>query len=448
MKNISRLIFLAILLLSSGYSMAQEFNQPYQYISANDDENIASVREQTLKMEEWLKWRKNHVVPQVMRRSNIDTWILSRREGAIYYTLVDANYEGCISDRSGLLVFKDFGKEKGIEEYTPEYEELNELLKKLKPRKLAISEDMPERALAGIDKKILSRKVSSEDLCTGVLESRSPEELSVFEHVCRVAYDVIADAFSNKVIIPDVTTTDDLNWWIRNRYRELGVGTSDHPTITIQRSIKERKKYSDGDEHFDIEVPPRNGYNKVIRRGDLISCDTGIDYYGLGTDTQSNCYVLREGETDVPEGLKVAMDNTNRLQNHFASAFEIGKHSRDVVNDALKAAFEDGLRPSIYSHPIPYYLMRYDLGGRIVNPRYMAGPDLGGGEETEPAPLLEPGGYPVYENTVYAMELHTWYNVPEWDGQKVRLVLETNVALKKDGIVFLGGRQASWHVVK
>ena len=37
--------------------------------------------------------------------------------------------------------------------------------------------------------------------------------------------EVIAEAYSNRVIIPDVTTTDELNWWILQRYEDLGIGT-------------------------------------------------------------------------------------------------------------------------------------------------------------------------------------------------------------------------------
>ncbi len=66
---------------------------------------------------------------------------------------------------------------------------------------------------------------------------------------------------------------------------------------------------------------------------------------------------------------------------------------------------DDGLRPSIYSHPLPYYLLRYGLAGGFIKMRYGAGPGLGGDQLDEPAPLLPPGGYPVHANTTYAMEL-------------------------------------------
>jgi hypothetical protein len=279
------------------------------------------------------------------------------------------------------------------------------------------------------------------------LQIRSDEEMSIFEHVARVAHEIIAEAFSNKVIIPDVTTTDELNWWIRQRYRDLGLLTSDHPTITVQRSKLERPKYAENDEHFRIDIPPRNGYNKIIRRGDILSCDTGIDYLGLGTDTQQVAYVLREGEMVPPGGLQRAIKNTNRLQDLFAAEFTHGRRSDQIVNPALRKAKAEGLRASIYSHPIPHFLKRYSLnGGFFHGTRYSAGPDMGDGENGEElAPEI---GEPVYNNTVYAMELDTKTIVPEWGDQVVRIVLEQTIAFTNDKVVFLGGRQTKFHVIK
>ncbi len=437
-----------IILICAPSSSAQDFNQPFSLEPVKDIENIASIRQQVLKQEEWLRWRKKHVVPEVMRREGIDLWLISRQERALYYSLVPANYEGLIAPRCDALIFYDNGTEKGIEEFTVDFEAVADIVKKCNPQKVAVAEDSHRTFEEILVDKWVSKFVSSEPLSTGFLEKRSREEISVFHHVARVAYDIIAEAFSNKVVVPDVTTTDDLNWWIRQRYRDLGLETSDHPTITVQRSKLERPKYAEGDEHFSIYVRPRNGYNKIIRRGDILGCDTGIIYYGWGTDTQQLAYVLKEGETDVPEGLKVALNNTNRLQLHFAEAFEVGKPANEVVNDALKAAWADGLRPSIYSHPLSYYLLRYNSPGALIKIRYGARFDMGGHELTEPAPLQPKGGYPVYANTTYAMELHTWTSVPEWGGQDVRMKLEQNVAMIENELVFLGGRQTEWYVIK
>ena len=441
--------FLVVMvLLPTAIGRPQAFQQPYGIESQNDIENIAPIRHQILMEEEWLRWRKEHIVPEVMRRVGVDVWLIGEEDGALYYSLVPANYEGLVSQRYDALIFIDKGTDQGVESLAIDASEVADLINSHDPSHIGVSRSSQEQFAEIVGSEMAARFIVSRDMRTGFLEKRNPEEISAFNHVARVAYDIIAEAFSNRVVVPDVTTTDDLNWWIRQRYRNLGLETSDHPTITIQRSRLERPKYEEDDEHFTIEVPPRNGYNMIIRRGDMISVDTGINYFGVGTDTQQVAYVLKEGETDAPEGLQVALNNTNRLQIHFANAFAAGKPSNDIVNDALEAAWDDGLRPSIYSHPLPYYLRRYSLNGGFIKMRYGAGPGLGGGELVEPAPLLPPGGYPVYANTTYAMELHTWTSVPEWGGQDVRITLEQNVAMTEDRLVFLGGRQVEWYIIK
>jgi Xaa-Pro dipeptidase len=43
---------------------------------------------------------------------------------------------------------------------------------------------------------------------------------------------------------------------------------------------------------------------RVIERGDVVHVDFGITYMGLNTDWQKVAYVLREGETEVPDNAR------------------------------------------------------------------------------------------------------------------------------------------------
>jgi len=420
--------------------------QDYGIEPAKDIQNILPLWEQAKFMEKQLKWRQKHVLPEVMRREGFDMWLVGRNEDVIYLSLVSGNQEGLVPERPPLLIFYDWGVKKGVETIFGNFDNLDEIVKARNPKKIGVSDSNSQRIKKALGKEYDFRMDSSRNLRIGFLEKRSPEEISVFHYVTRIAHDVIAEAFSNKAVVPDVTTTDELNWWIRQRYRDLGLLTSDHPTITIQRSYTERAKYKESDEHFRIDIPPRNGYNTVIRRGDIICCDTGINYLGLGTDTQQVAYVLKKGENDVPKGLKEAIQRTNRLQDIFAAEFKEGRTGNDIWLNALKKAKAEGLRPAIYSHPIPYFLMRYDLNGGFFDcTRYGAGPALGHEGQEKPLPR---GEYPVYYNTVYAMELDTKSAVPEWGGQDVRIVLEQTIAFTEIGIEYLGGRQIKWYVIK
>ena len=147
-----------------------------------------------------------------------------------------------------------------------------------------------------------ARLTSAEMLTVGWLEEKLPAETETYRHVQRVAHRVIAQAFSNEVIVPGVTTTEDVRWWMRQRVVTLGLGKWFHPSVSVQRQggLDGVERAADG--------------GVVIQRGDLLHCDFGIVYYGFSTDTQHNAYVLLPGETDAPQGLKDGLRAANRLQ--------------------------------------------------------------------------------------------------------------------------------------
>ncbi len=45
----------------------------------------------------------------------------------------------------------------------------------------------------------------------------------------------VGRAFSNEVITPGVTTTDDVAWWLRQQVNDLGLGEWFPPSVTVQR---------------------------------------------------------------------------------------------------------------------------------------------------------------------------------------------------------------------
>ena len=68
--------------------------------------------------------------------------------------------------------------------------------------------------LLALGDKYAARVKSAEMLAVGWLEHKIPEELEAYRHVMQVAHLVIGQAFSNQVITPGKTTTDDVvNAW-------------------------------------------------------------------------------------------------------------------------------------------------------------------------------------------------------------------------------------------
>ena len=192
-----------------------------------------------------------------------------------------------------------------------------------------------KRATAeGARPEVPARVRSAEMLAVGWLERKLPEETEAYRHVMKVAHQVIAEAFSNKVITPGVTTSEDVVWWMRQRVANMGLGHWFHPSITIQRKGG---------------IPPGRAPNaRVIQRGDMLHTDFGLVYLGFSTDTQHNAYVLLPGETDAPAGLKAGLQAANRLQDLTMKFATVGGTGNAALAAALAQAKAEGLdaRPS------------------------------------------------------------------------------------------------------
>ncbi len=455
----SKLIIIALLLSLSSSNYAQDFGTGL----VEDNKSILTRRQQAVLMNRLLKQKQETILPQVMRETEIDMWIVSEGEGHLYLSLVESEKYGHVPTTPSYLIFFDKGDESIVERLSGEFDDLVDIIKTRNPKKIGINttesrslnRTFPKSEEVDLKQEIsetfASRIVSASILTNRWLGTRTPEELSVFKHVVRLAHEVIAEAFSNRIVIPDVTTTDDLNWWIRQRYADLGIGTLDHPTITLQRSMTEREKYNDDDEYFRIfderfveDASPRCGLNTIIRRGDLIFCDTGIKYLGLYTDTQQSAYVLKEGETDAPEGIKEALRHIVRFQDLVGEEMKFGRDGNKIGIAAVERARQEGIKAKIYAHSLSYYFMRYGiLGGFFSQEVHFAGSGI-----SSLTKRRNRRGSPLRYNTLFAMELDIEYNVPEWDDQRIVVFSETTMMFTQRGMEFPGGRETEWYLIR
>ena len=340
----------------------------------NDHKNILPERERARVFNDWLKWRLDNFLPTLMRREGIDMWLVICREyneDPVYLTLVPE--DEMAARRTSILMFHDLGPGRGVERLSGSYygieglyqttwldkkklqfESLAEAIKARNPKKIGIDVSdywafgdgltsvMKSKLEKALGPEYSSRLVSAERICVGWLETRSPQEMSVYRMICGIAHDIIAEFFSNAVITPDVTTTDDVNWWVRQRITGLGLDTWFMPEISIQRKgVVEKQLFE--------------AASGVIRRGDLLHCDVGIRYLGLCTDMQLQAYVCRIGETDAPAGLKSALERADRLADIFMGEFKTGRTGNEIVSSAVRLGEAEGLKPLIYAHPIGFH---------------------------------------------------------------------------------------------
>jgi hypothetical protein len=235
--------------------------------------------------------------------------------------------------------------------------------------------------------------------------------MEIYPKLIDYTHHIIAEAFSRKVITPGVTSTEDLEWWLRQRIRNDGYDTWFHPTVDIQR----------GD----------SGKGSVIRPGDLLHCDFGISYLRLNTDVQEHAYVLRSGETVAPAGLMTALSRANRLQDILTSHFGDGRTGNQILAAALDQARQEGIRASIYTHPIGYH-------------GHAAGPTIGLWDQQGGVPGT--GDYGMHLRTAYSIELNASSDVPEW-GKAVRMMLEEDGYFDEKGFRYINGRQKEMFLI-
>jgi hypothetical protein len=225
---------------------------------------------------------------------------------------------------------------------------------------------------------------------------------------------VIREAFSNAVIKPGVTTTDDVLWWMRQRVADQGLGSWFHPSVSIQRAGPAAA-------------------SGVIQPGDLLHTDFGLVYLGFSTDTQHHAYVLKPGETDAPPGVKAGLAAANRLQDLTMQHAKPGATGNAALRGALDQARAEGLVPSIYCHPIGYH-------------GHAAGPPIGMTDYQSGVPVR--GDYIFRPNTWHSIELNVAHQVPEWSNQSVRFALEEDAALLSTGWDWIDGRQTRLYLIK
>ncbi|MEL6356901.1 MAG: M24 family metallopeptidase, partial [Bacteroidota bacterium] len=339
---------------------------------------ILSLREQGELEDRWLKERFTSIVPELMRRESIDMWVLISREyneDPVLETMLPSNWMG--ARRTTMLIVYDTGtdietlacarydvgevfKKAWDKDSQPDqWARLLEIIAERDPQKIAINRSIHfgladgissyhyDKLLETLPDKYDQRIVSGEKLAIGWLETRLPDEMTVYRQIMRVAHAIIAEAFSERVIQPGVTATEDVVWYMRERSRELGLDVWFHPTVDVQRADPER---------FDhLRSFSKRPGRMIIQPGDLLHCDFGITYCGLNTDTQQNAYVLRPGETEVPTFLVEAHQAGLRTMDVLVRQYQNGRTGNEMLLAALDEGKAEGLRPTIYTHPIGYH---------------------------------------------------------------------------------------------
>lgn len=426
------------------------------FVGVPAQSQILSEKERAQKIDEILADKFENLLPNLMDRAGIDMWVIISREyneDPVLRTMLPGTWLN--ARRRTILVFnrdreKDTLERIAVarynigenivsawdpEEESDQWKALVDIIEEREPKTIGLnfSKDFAiadglvktdhDEFLEVLPEEYRDKIVSAEELAVGWIETRSQKEMELYEALVAQTHAIIAEAFSNKVITPGVTTSEDVVWWMRQKVTELGLETWFHPTVDIQRKDEALK------DHIEAFS---SGYGEtVIQPGDLLHCDFGITYLRLNTDCQQHAYVLKPGERTAPIYLREALQKGNGLQDILTNNFQIGRTGNEILAASLTEAKEVGLRPSIYTHPLGLY-------------GHSAGPTIGMWDSQEGVPGT--GDYPLYPNTVYAIELNTTVEIPEWE-KDIRIMLEEAGFYGEDGFRYVNGRQQELYCI-
>ncbi|HZY80785.1 MAG TPA: M24 family metallopeptidase [Cyclobacteriaceae bacterium] len=414
-------------------------------ITASAQYPILTQRDQAKVIDELLDDRLHNLLPQLMRREGFDMWVVISREyneDPVIKTMLPATWMA--ARRTTMLVMFDPGPGKELEylavsrydvgkvfkrawnpdEKPDQWGQLGQIIADRKPKKIGINKapywghsdgltaNDYDELMKVVPADLSSHVASAEKLSVAWLETRSEKEMAIYPQICKIAHDIIAEGFSEKVIKPGVTTTEDVTWWFREKIKEMKLDTWFHTSVSLQRNEPET-------------ITSKRPQPLVIMPGDFLHVDFGITYLRLNTDTQEHAYILKPGETDVPAFLKEAFKKGNRLQDILTSNFKEGRTGNDILKASRDQAIAEGITPSIYTHPIGYH-------------GHAAGSTIGMWDMQDGVPFN--GEYPMHYKTAYSIELNCTVNIPEWK-KDVRIMLEEDGYFDETGFKYIDGRQ-------
>ncbi len=476
MMSVRRILMMVCVVAAVGVSVA-ELNARQQRLAPGAlpdlvERPFGTLQDQAALQQEWLKKRLDTFMPTLMRKHGIDMWVVPMREymeDPIFKAIVSP--ETFAARRRTIYVFFDKCAATGAPLATACIERLAlggttqggvfetrasnrptsgapgnrlaelwgaeqwQLLKQVvddrQPKVIGINrstvfafsdgltsgeyEGMSEALGAGWTAKFKN----AEALPLELIALRLPEEEAFFEKMNAHVWSLTQTMFSEKVIVPGVTRTSDLVWWFRQRVNDQGLGTWFQPSVSVQRKGV---------------TGAALGADPVIERGDVLHCDVGITVARLNTDTQHNGYVLREGETDAPAGIKAALVNANIMQDFFMEETRPGRTGNEILKSILERMKGANLNGTMYSHPV-------GLHGHGAGPLIGLW-DMQGG-------VAGRGDAKVVSSMWYSVEHQVTTRVDEWDGQPVRMAQEEDMIISADGKVrWAHKRQDRLHLVR
>jgi Xaa-Pro aminopeptidase len=426
------LVFLSFLILFQGFNaQAQEakFRREIQQLIIK--EKLATI------------------LPKAMRENNIDMWIIVNKYGRSDPLTAYLGGGGSPGDKYyqhqfvGYLIFTDRGgdmmERASIgESLLPTRGDLKKFVEERDPKRIAVNmSELLGQAdglshsdyltlVKDLGEKYAARLVSSEYLVSDFRSLKVAAEISVFSKSIQLTGHLMERALSNEVIKPGVTTLGDVAYWVADQMIAHGYAPSYgrpriiYPNMAVDKDGRQIVKH------------PRGPYSRVIQRGDLVAWDGGIRLWGdYSTDIERYAYVLREGETDLPDLLKDVMRHSVKVRNACRKIVKPGRTALETLKLMWNKMEELGYEiQEIEDNVTDSSNIEVCIGWHGVGEHgHGVGPTIWTDKEQKFKSQLV-----LKPSQLHAFEMFIFYPIPEWGGKKLRFDIEDNVIVTENGV--------------
>jgi Xaa-Pro aminopeptidase len=384
------------------------------------------------------------VLPEAMRENGVDMWITVNREGFEdpltedfgrgyvgsygYYVFTDRG--GDRIERAILGVGTALVEDNGAYDIIGEADELKAFVEERDPQTIALNYARNIGAADGLSHTsylklseelgadYAARFVSAEKLASDFRSRRVASEIAAFAWAGELSRNIAERAFSNEVITPGKTTLAEVAWWMREQQFANNLDTSfGMPSV-----------YITGPDGF---VALSNDH--VIQRGDFLAIDWGVGYMNFYTDMKRHAYVLREGETRLPESIQKAFDNGRAVRDILKRNIKAGRTAGetydllvDKINQAGFTYMEAFNQPTDDPGLVDVIIGSHSVG----NLGHGIGPSIAWFNPERMTYMIRP-------TNLFSIELFAYTAIPEWGGRKLRIPLEDDAIVTERGVEWL-----------
>ena len=251
--------------------------------------------------------------------------------------------------------------------------------------------------------------------------ARTPRETEIYTGLLAWSARWMSEALSNATIVAGVTTAADIAWWLKDRALELGL--SGGGTVRVVR---------------EGELLPIHDPDIPVEPGDILSIDGGLRYLHYATDIKRAAYILRPGESAIPESLGAAWRTTHEIGDLYASRMlpgAVGFETWSAINAEVRARGYRSVGPDaggdavtttepevgVYGHSVGN--VAHDIGARIA-----ADIPFAYGDRVR---------FPLRASEWVSIEFHVSTPIPEWDGKTWYARFEETAQITDAGIRWL-----------